>query len=89
MGKIKNQGIERMIKFNTILIIVYFVIATISYPYLRNSYFPQFPTKFERFIMWILASVWIVSVPVTFIMNQGDEAPYMETSYEGFVGSEA
>lgn len=76
-------------RFNTILLISYFAIATISYPYLRNSYFPQFPTKFERAVMWILALVWIVSVPVTFIMKQGDDAVVMETSYEGFVGSEA
>lgn len=79
-----------MISFNTILVICYIGIGLISYPYLRNSYFPQFPTKFERFIMWILALVWLISVPTTFIMKQNDaDVPQFQTSYDGFVGREA
>lgn len=80
-----------MISFHYILYICYFLIVTISYPYLKNAYFPIFPSKFERFVMWILASVWIVSVPVTWIMKQSDsdEIESFETSYDGFVGREA
>lgn len=80
-----------MLRFITILWIGYFMIAIISYPYLKKSYFPQFPTKFEKFIMMVLGSVWLVSVPVTYILKQDDnsEATVFETSYDGFVGTEA
>lgn len=79
-----------MIKFTTILWIGYFIIATACYPYLRNSYFPQFPSKVEKFVMIILACAWIISMPVTLIMKQSDnDAPVgITTSYDGFVGRE-
>lgn len=80
-----------MIGFSNILWIGYFLIAIISYPYLKASYFPQFPSKLERSAMMILALVWVVSVPVTFIMKQNDSSDVLaiQTSYDGFVGREA
>lgn len=80
-----------MISFNTILAIGYVLIIIISYPYLKGSYFPQFPSFFEKFVMMILACVWVVSVPVTFVMKQNDEIEVtsVDTSYDGFVGREA
>jgi hypothetical protein len=77
-----------MMRFQQILYIGYFMTAMICYYYLRNAWFPQFPTKLEKFVSVILALVWIVSVPVTFIMKQGDDTISMETSYDGFLGRE-
>ena len=80
-----------MIRFQYILYIVYFALTIISYPYLRNAYFPQFPSKVERLIMWILASFWFISVPVTMVMkqNDGSDVQEMPVSYDGFLGREA
>lgn len=71
--------------------ILYVFLAFLSYFYVRNAYFPQTPTKLEKFVSMILASVWLVSVPVTAIIRQEDTTDRMsiETSYDGFVGREA
>jgi hypothetical protein len=80
-----------MISFQSVIIVTYFLLGLISYPYLKNSYFPQFPTKLERFIMVLLALCWLISVPVTFVMRQYDSSENVnfETSYDGFLGREA
>lgn len=79
-----------MISFNIIIGIFYVLIILFSYPYLRNSYFPNFPSILERAIVFILALLWIISMPVTFIMKQNDgvEIPNIQGSYESFVGTE-
>lgn len=78
--------------FNNFLYAFYFIVGFISYFYLKNSYFPQFPSVFEKFIMFVLACIWVVSVPITFIMQQdrkSEEALYVAVSYDGFLGREA
>lgn len=85
-----SQRVVKMISFSFVLWILYFVISLVSFFYLRNAYFPQFPTKFESFISLIMAFCWIVSVPVTWILkqNEGDDQISFDTSYDGFVGRE-
>lgn len=80
-----------MIGFSNILWILYFVIGISCYTYLRNAYFPQFPTKTESMVSGVLAFFWLISVPVTFVVKQteGSETHHFQTSYDGFVGREA
>lgn len=62
-----------MIRMQTILYIIYFIIVIASYPYLVKSWFPQNTSKMEKLVMGVLASVWIVSVPVTAMIKADDE----------------
>lgn len=77
-----------MIKFSYIISIAYVVIVIFSYLYLKKSYFPQNPSKFEKFIIMIMAIFWIISVPITFIFKNDDHEIEMSVSYDGFVGRE-
>lgn len=79
-----------MVRFQTYLWIGYFATSVLCYHYLRISYFPHSPTKFEKFISWIMAFCWIVSVPITFMLKQDDAEDNVAfgVSYDGFVGRE-
>lgn len=58
-----------MIAFQTLLWIIYFLIAALFFPYLKSCYFAQKATGFEKFIIALLAIFWVLSVPVTFIIR--------------------
>lgn len=62
-----------MIRFQTILWIIYFLVSFGAYPYLKAVYFPHHPSKFEKLVMAVLAVLWLVSVPITYVLREDHE----------------
>lgn len=62
-----------MIRFQTILWLIYFCICIASYPYIRKSYFPQNPSAIESIVSAFVSLFWFISVPITFIVHQEKE----------------